>query len=171
MTEDDLKIIQRVVEARHTLALSQVKFAEKIKISKGYMASIEMGIRRINDRILKIISMTFGVNETWLKTGTGSMFDQVEDFKLTQVVSIFKTLDPSFQDYVIKQLNILLELQGIKINPLSEPPPAEHTKRIAGLLEGAAPETDPEAAPPGLRQELKARLEQGLAKVIDDIFK
>jgi hypothetical protein len=42
------------------------------------------------------------------------MFDNIEDFKLNQVISIFKKLDPSFQDYVIKQLDDLLELQGIK---------------------------------------------------------
>jgi transcriptional regulator with XRE-family HTH domain len=110
---DDPQINQRIIEARHALELSQVKFAEKIKISSGYMASIESGIRRVNDRIIKIISMTFGINEVWLKSGRGNMYDDVEDFKLTEVVSLFKKLDPSFQDYVIKQLNMLLELQGL----------------------------------------------------------
>jgi transcriptional regulator with XRE-family HTH domain len=114
MTDDENAIIQRVVETRHALKLSQTSFAERIKISRGYIASIEMGNRRVNDRIIKIISMTFGVNETWLKSGQGKMFDDVEDFKLNQVISIFKKLDPSFQDYVIKQLDMLLDLQGIK---------------------------------------------------------
>jgi transcriptional regulator with XRE-family HTH domain len=106
---DDLEINQRIAASRHALGLSQVKFAEKIKISSGYIASIEMGIRRVNDRIIKIISMTFGVNEAWLKSGQGAMFDDIEDFKLNQVMSIFRKLDPSFQDYVIKQLDMLLE--------------------------------------------------------------
>jgi transcriptional regulator with XRE-family HTH domain len=114
MTVEDKTINQRIVAARHALDLSQVKFAERIKISSGYLASIEMGIRRVNDRIIKMISMTCGVNENWLKTGGGSMFDNVEDFKLSQVIATFKKLDPSFQDYLIKQLDILLELQGIK---------------------------------------------------------
>jgi transcriptional regulator with XRE-family HTH domain len=113
MINDDKAINRRVVEARHALKLSQVKFAEEIKISKGYMASIETGLRRVNDRIIKIISMTFGINETWLKSGRENMFTNVEDHKLDQVIAIFKKLDPSFQDYVIKQLDILLELQGI----------------------------------------------------------
>jgi transcriptional regulator with XRE-family HTH domain len=110
----DTAVNRRVIEARHALDLSQAKFAETIRISKGYMASIEMGIRRVNDRIIKIISMTYGINEIWLKSGRGKMFDGADDFKLNQVVSIFKKLDPLFQDYVIKQLAILLELQGIK---------------------------------------------------------
>jgi transcriptional regulator with XRE-family HTH domain len=112
---DDREINQRIVEARHALDLSQAKFAEKIKISNSYMGSIELGNRRVNDRIIKIISMTFGVNEAWLKSGQGTMFDNVEDFKLNQVMSIFRKLDPSFQDYVIKQLDMLLDLQGIKL--------------------------------------------------------
>jgi ribosome-binding protein aMBF1 (putative translation factor) len=107
-------INQRVMEARHVLALSQAKFAEQIKISKSYIASIEMGNRRVNDRIIKIISMTFGINEVWLKSGEGSIFDNVEDFKLKQIVAIFKKLDPSFQDYILKQLDMLLELQEVK---------------------------------------------------------
>ncbi|MDR1421025.1 MAG: helix-turn-helix transcriptional regulator [Treponema sp.] len=113
-TIGDTAINRRIVEARHALNLSQARFAEMIKISKGYMASIEMGIRRVNDRIIKIISMTFGINEIWLKSGRGEMLDGADDFKLNQVVSVFKKLDPLFQDYVIKQLAMLLELQGIK---------------------------------------------------------
>jgi transcriptional regulator with XRE-family HTH domain len=101
--------------------LSQAKFAEKIKISTSYMGSIEMGIRRVNDRLIKIISMTFGINETWLKSGQGKMFDDVEDFKLNQVVAIFKKLDLSFQDYVIKQLDMLMELQGQKTTRKKKP--------------------------------------------------
>jgi transcriptional regulator with XRE-family HTH domain len=114
MRDDGNAINQRVVEARHALKLSQAKFAGEIKISKGYIASIETGLRRVNDRIIKIISMTFGINETWLKSGRENMFDNIEDHKLNQVIAIFKKLDPSFQDYVIKQLDILLELQGIR---------------------------------------------------------
>jgi transcriptional regulator with XRE-family HTH domain len=114
MTTDGKQINHRIVEVRHALALSQVKFAEAIKLSYGYLAAIELGNRRVNDRLIKIISMTFGVNEDWLKTGQGEMFDKIEDFKLEQIISIFKKLAPSFQDYVLKQLDLLLELQGVK---------------------------------------------------------
>jgi transcriptional regulator with XRE-family HTH domain len=122
MTIDEEAINQRVVTARHALELSQAQFAKRIKISSSYLGAIEIGTRRVNDRIIKIISMTFGVNEGWLKNGVGSMFDDVEDFKLNQVVATFRQLDPSFQDYVIKQLDILLELQGVKTSA-DEPSP------------------------------------------------
>ncbi|GHT82526.1 hypothetical protein FACS1894137_01580 [Spirochaetia bacterium] len=58
--------------------------------------------------------MTHGINYEWLKDGTGNMFDKVEDFKLEQIIRIFKKLDPSFQDYVLKQFDNLLALQEIQ---------------------------------------------------------
>jgi transcriptional regulator with XRE-family HTH domain len=122
MTVEDTTINQRVVDARHALDLSQAKFAERIKMSSGYLASIELENRRVNDRLIKNISMTFGVNERWLKSGEGSMFDDIEDFKLNQILSTFKKLDPSFQDYMLKQLDILLELQGIKTGEAAPSP-------------------------------------------------
>jgi ribosome-binding protein aMBF1 (putative translation factor) len=114
MPDIDIKINERLIEARHTLGLSQVEFAENIKISNGYIASIEVKNRRVNDRIIKIVSMTYGINYEWLKNGTGNMFDKVDDFKLEQIIKIFRKLDPSFQDYVLKQFDNLLTLQEIK---------------------------------------------------------
>jgi transcriptional regulator with XRE-family HTH domain len=108
----DTQINRRIIEARHTLGLSQKEFAGGVKISPAYIGSIESGTRRVNDRIIKLIAMTFGVNEKWLKTGEGAMFDGADDFRLQQVVASFKKLDAPFQEYVIKQLDLLLDLQG-----------------------------------------------------------
>jgi transcriptional regulator with XRE-family HTH domain len=118
VTADKTQINQRIVAVRHTLDISQEQFAQGIKISQSHIASIETGTRRVNDRIIKLITMTFGVNEVWLKTGDGAMFDKADDFRLQQVVSSFKKLEPSFQNYVIKQLDLLLELQAEEAAPL-----------------------------------------------------
>jgi transcriptional regulator with XRE-family HTH domain len=118
MSEESAAIqIKRIVELRHALDLSQAKFAEKIKISKGYIGRIEQGSRRVNDRIIRIIALTFGVNERWLQTGDGPMFVPVEDANLNLAVSLFKKLDPAFQDCGIRQLDMLLELQDGRTAP------------------------------------------------------
>ncbi|GHV83358.1 hypothetical protein AGMMS50212_07130 [Spirochaetia bacterium] len=114
MVEIDQQINKRVFEARHTLGFTQAKFAAGLKINASYLASIELGNRRVNDRIIKIISMTYGVNEEWLKSGAGSMFDKIEDFKLEQIINNFKKLDGLLQDYLLKQLDLLLEYQDAK---------------------------------------------------------
>ena len=64
-----MSINERIKELRHKLNLSQAKFAKAISISNGYIASIELGNRAVNDRIIKLICVTFNVQEEWLKTG------------------------------------------------------------------------------------------------------
>ncbi|MDR3302333.1 MAG: helix-turn-helix transcriptional regulator [Spirochaetaceae bacterium] len=107
----DKELNKRILDSRHALALTQIKFAEGLKLNPGYLASIELGNRPVNDRIIKLISMAYGVNEEWLKTGAGTMFDKIEDFKLEQIIHNFKKLDGLLQDYLLKQLDLLLEYQ------------------------------------------------------------
>jgi transcriptional regulator with XRE-family HTH domain len=92
--------------------MSQVEFAKAIYISNGYIAELECEHRKINDRIIHLISLTFGVNEKWLKTGEGEMFFQTPGEKLQRMVSLFHELPPKFQDYVLLQIEQLLKMSG-----------------------------------------------------------
>jgi transcriptional regulator with XRE-family HTH domain len=115
-----MTINERILEARKSLDLSQIKFAQGIKISNGYLASIELQNRKVNDRLIQLISTTYGVNEEWLRTGQGDIFGHYDDFELEQLISIYKKLDADLQHYVIKQLNVLLELQEVKDKKMTE---------------------------------------------------
>jgi hypothetical protein len=42
------------------------------------------------------------------------MFDNTPELKLERVVTLFRDLNPSFQDYALKQIDQLLELQNRK---------------------------------------------------------
>jgi transcriptional regulator with XRE-family HTH domain len=99
-----MNINERIVELRHALHMTQPVFAERICISKGYIASIELGNKKVNERIIRLISTGFGVNERWLKTGEGPMFDEDQDHKIEEILQIFKKLDPFFQDLFLHQL-------------------------------------------------------------------
>ncbi|MDR2569380.1 MAG: hypothetical protein LBD23_03650 [Oscillospiraceae bacterium] len=59
--------------------------------------------------------MEFGIDEHWLKTGDGSMFDNETDTKAIKVSVLFKLLNPRFQDFVLNQLNGLVKLQAADI--------------------------------------------------------
>jgi len=107
-----MTINQRIKEVRQSVGLPQTKFAERIAISKGYIADLELGNGNVTDRIIRLISMEFGVSEQWLRTGDGSMFDDEADTKAIKVTSLFKLLDPRFQDFVVNQLNALIDLQN-----------------------------------------------------------
>jgi transcriptional regulator with XRE-family HTH domain len=90
--------------------MSQVEFAKAIYISNGYIAELECEHRRVNNRIIHLISLTFGVNEKWLKTGEGDMFFSTPGEKLQRMVTLFNELPPRFQDYVMLQIEQLLNI-------------------------------------------------------------
>jgi transcriptional regulator with XRE-family HTH domain len=88
--------------------MSQAEFAKAIFISNGYIAELESANRKVNDRIIHLISLTFGVSEGWLKHGTGNMLFTTPSEKLQRLTSLFNDLPPQFQDYVMIQIEQLL---------------------------------------------------------------
>jgi len=108
----DMTISKRIRHIRQTLNMSQVEFAKAIHISNGYIAELECEHRKVNDRIIHLISLTFGVNEKWLKTGEGDIFFKAFGEKLQRMVSLFNELPPKFQDYAMQQIEQLLNVTG-----------------------------------------------------------
>ena len=106
-----MTVNQRIKEARQTIGVSQAKFAKEILVSSGYIAQIELGNRPVNDRIIKLVCSAYNVSEVWLRTGEGSMYIDKSDIRLTHIVNVFEKLRPEFQDYVLEQIDKLLELQ------------------------------------------------------------
>ncbi|MDR2393803.1 MAG: helix-turn-helix transcriptional regulator [Treponema sp.] len=106
-----LTINRRIKQVREALKLSQVQFSRVISLSSGYLAGVEVEKRKANDRIIKLICSSFNVNETWLKTGVGEMFNLDPDEEFTKLVSLYKELDPKYQDYILKQIDLLLIMQ------------------------------------------------------------
>lgn len=106
-----MSINQRVKEVRLALNMSQAKFAKALSMSNGYIAGIELEHNKVNDRIVKLMHFTFNVSEEWLKTGAGTMFNEEPDLVIEMATSAFKKLKPVYQDYIVKQIDQLLEIQ------------------------------------------------------------
>ncbi|MDR2073230.1 MAG: helix-turn-helix transcriptional regulator [Spirochaetaceae bacterium] len=104
---------RRIAALRHALKLTQVEFAKQILISNGFIAAIEVGKRKANDRLLRLMGTTFGVSEEWLKTGAGDMFlkDTVPAYKFTEMEALYKILAPPLQDLVLDMVRKLAEYQ------------------------------------------------------------
>jgi transcriptional regulator with XRE-family HTH domain len=105
-----MTVNDRIRLARKTLKLSQAEFARAIFISNGYIAELECGHKKANDRIIHLISLSFGIGETWLRTGEGDMFHKTPDEKLQRMIRLFNELPPRFQDYVMVQVESLLNV-------------------------------------------------------------
>ena len=103
---------KRLIKLREALDITQEEFAKKIRVSKGYISSLEVSKRELNPRLIKLISDTFGVNERWLQTGKGKMFTNPKDVSLDEVISLYKQLHPKLQKLVIEQLKVLLEMNS-----------------------------------------------------------
>ena len=101
---------RRLLELRHALCLTQKEFGEKIHISKGYVTSLEKCRQPLNDRIIKLLSDTYGVSGEWLRYGKGPMFLETHNSQITEITQMFKQLNPDFQNFIIGQLKNLLQM-------------------------------------------------------------
>jgi transcriptional regulator with XRE-family HTH domain len=109
-----MEVNKRIRQIRQALSLSQKDFSRAICVSNGYTAEIENEHRIANERICRLICLTFGVNEAWLKTGKGEMFQSSPVEKRERIVNLFNELNPQFQDYALTVIDHLLRLQNEK---------------------------------------------------------
>jgi transcriptional regulator with XRE-family HTH domain len=114
LAKNDTAIRDRIIKVRKVLGLTQKQFGDGINVSQSYFSNIELQERRINNRIITLICLVYGVNENWLRGGAGTMFDKNLDSTVAGIIRNFKKLDGLLQDYVIKQLDLLVEYQEKK---------------------------------------------------------
>jgi len=112
---------ERIREFRKHLGLTQAEFGRKLGIVQGHLTGIESGRKSITKKTLKVICATYGVSEEWLKTGNGEMFAKRLDKKANRVIGAFCELNFEFQDYIIMQIQSILELQKKQISSSSAP--------------------------------------------------
>jgi len=103
----------RIQEIRSTVGLSQVKFSSILALSDSYIAGIETGRIPVNERLIRLVSTSFNVNETWLRYGEGDMFLEAipEDGRFRNLVSMVRGLPPKYQDFLFGVLDMLLKLK------------------------------------------------------------
>ena len=70
---------ERIKRIRHELGLTQTEFAKRIGLKQNSMALIESGKRNTSAQAILSICREYGVNENWLRTGEGEMFEQLTE--------------------------------------------------------------------------------------------
>jgi transcriptional regulator with XRE-family HTH domain len=106
-----MTVYERLTLVRKTLKLTQREFAEKISVSTGFIGSMEVGGRKVNPRIMKLVSTIFNVNLQWLETGEGEMFYTDTEKEIEEIISLYKRLNPFFKKFIIRQLRDLIEFK------------------------------------------------------------
>lgn len=102
---------QRIKEVRQHLKLFQKDFAQAIGLKQSSYSDIERGNAPITERTIIAICSKFNVNEEWLRTGKGEMFNII-DKKYDEFFSIYNNLNPVLQDFLINTGKELINLQN-----------------------------------------------------------
>lgn len=101
----------RIKKLRNHLKLTQKEFASKIGLKNSSLCDIEQNRCNVSERVIIAICSIFNVNENWLRTGQGEMFNTLEK-NYNEFFSIFKNLKPALQDFLIKIAKNLLDTQN-----------------------------------------------------------
>lgn len=74
-----MNIGERIKKLRKHLDLTQQKFGERLGIKGNTVAQYELGRNEPIDAVLSLICREFSVNENWLRTGEGEMFEELTE--------------------------------------------------------------------------------------------
>jgi len=96
----------RFKELRKELNVTQQEFADKLKISRNFVAQIEMGSKVPSDRTIDDVCREFNVNEEWLRTGNGDMFvPGIKDKQISAMLAdVMKSGEDSFRHRLVSAL-------------------------------------------------------------------
>ncbi len=115
----------RIKEIRKSNNLSMEKFGEKIGITKSSVSLLESGKNSPSEQTVKLICREFGVNDEWLRYGTGDMYLVPEDETATLISNLIENLDSPFYSNIKHILKVYATL-----DPKSQDVVDDFVKRI-----------------------------------------
>ena len=96
---------ERIKQLRKQLKINQSEFGSRIGISRDTIANIEGNRIEIKDIYVLSICKEFNVNEDWLRTGEGEMFNQSdEDEELAAIVGRVLAGEDEFRKALYRQI-------------------------------------------------------------------
>lgn len=102
----------RLKELRLKIGLSQSDFARKLLMSQNQLSLIELGKRNLTNRTINDICREFNVNEHWIRTGEGNIFNTDENKlnnEIANLVEKIQRMPKEDQDKIIRMIDIYLE--------------------------------------------------------------
>jgi len=109
---------KRLKELRKALKMTQAEFAAKLEMAQNSYSKIELGDNSLTEKNIFLICLIFSVNETWLRTGEGEMFDtelKPKNEDEEGLLHMFRLLSPEMRAFVLRKIDECLRLeQGFK---------------------------------------------------------
>lgn len=101
----------RLIQIRKELQLTLKEFSSVIGLKPSTISDMEHQRCKINDRTIISICSKFNVNEKWLRSGEGEMFNII-DKKYDEFFSIYNNLNEPLQDFLFTTAINLLDTQN-----------------------------------------------------------
>lgn len=111
----------RIKAIRKNAGMTQQQFADRIGVSRNTVATYETSVRIPIDAIIVSICREFGVNESWLRTGNGEMYVDIEpDLELSKWFGrLLREEDSSFKKKFMLALSRLSEEEWGSLQKIS----------------------------------------------------
>ena len=74
----------RIRALRKKMGLNQSDFSSRIGLTSTSISKIEKGVNKLTEQNIKSICREFNVNEEWLRTGSGNIFNEQTTFSLDE---------------------------------------------------------------------------------------
>lgn len=87
-----MNLNERIREVRKDAKLNQTEFGERLGVSRSVIANIELDLNKtgVPDNIIKLICLTFSINEDWLRTGKGEMKTETNESLLEKLKNTYQ---------------------------------------------------------------------------------
>lgn len=94
---------------KNILKINQEEFGNKLGLSRGNVANIEIGRIRLTDRNIKLICERFNINEAWLRDGIEPIFrkQKANDEIAAFLGDALKNEDDNFKKQLLSGLSKL----------------------------------------------------------------
>ena len=102
----------RIKALRKDQGLTQEKFGERLSIKRNTIANYEIGRNEPIDAVISLICREFNVNEEWLRTGQGEMYDTPMDDTALAASNILENEDIPFYDSIKRIIQIYEKLDS-----------------------------------------------------------
>lgn len=104
---------ERIKELRKMLKLNQADFGSRVGVKGNTIGNYELGLRNPSEAVIFSICREFNVNESWLRTGTGEIFNDIdrENQLMMWVGRVMKNESETFQK---RLLYVLMNLSPIE---------------------------------------------------------
>nr|WP_297275155.1 helix-turn-helix transcriptional regulator [uncultured Agathobaculum sp.] len=144
---------QRLKQLRLALHLSQENLGAALGITRSGVSSIESGSRKLSEKHIKLLLAAYpNINENWLRTGEGTMFQDTDKSLLGELTAKFH-----LDNLDVKILEAYLKL------------PSEQRAVIKHFIAGIAADADPiQLELDAYRTELEAEHEAQTSSASDD---